>query len=325
MLNYLLYKPDSYQWMQFRHQIVRELAFCIASPPLLSAWPNNTTLNHGIDLPSAEFWQTQFNQYLPRLKQLDQNPDALQQHLRSARSSRLGIRFEHMLTFWLMDNQYHCYTLIGQSIKRMDGTRTLGELDFLLRNQITGQIEHWEVAIKFYLGEADFFADQWLGLNRRDSLGRKINHLHQHQFDMDLIDGQIIETRRAIIKGRLFYPLDRLATYDTAQQDSYSVASWISDKHLTGAWGTGIPSTPPHCVWRRAERLEWISPNDSAQSLITAPYWNNGLYFLVNSQNSVVFHYVLRIVDKRYSPLKNNNILQPNTYADDIFKHISIS
>ncbi len=325
MLNYFLYKPDSYQWMQFRHQIVRELAFCIASPPLLSAWPNNTTLNHYIDLPSAEFWQTQFNQYLPRLKQLDQNPDALQQHLRSARSSRLGIRFEHMLTFWLMDNQYHCYTLIGQSIKRMDGTRTLGELDFLLRNQITGQTEHWEVAIKFYLGEADFFADQWLGLNRRDSLGRKINHLHQHQFDIDRIDGQIIETRRAIIKGRLFYPIDRLASYDTAQQDPYSVASWISDKHLTGAWGTGIPSTPSQCVWRRAERLEWISPKDSAQPLITAPYWNSGLYFLVNSQNSVIFHYVLRIVDKRYSPLNNNNILQPNTYADDIFKHISIS
>lgn len=325
MLNNFLYQPDSYQWMQFNHQIVRELAFCIASPPLLSAWPNSTTLNHSIDLPSAKFWQTQFKQYLPRLKQLDQNPYTLHQHLLTARSRRLGIRFEHMLTFWLMDDQYHCYSLIGQSIKRMDGTRTLGELDFLLRNRMTGQIEHWEVAIKFYLGEADFFANQWLGLNRRDSLGRKINHLHQHQFDIDHIDGQTIETRRAIIKGRLFYPIDSLASEDSARPDNFSIPSWVSDEHLTGAWGTVIPSAPPHCIWRRAERLEWMSPKDLVLPSTTAPYWTNGLYFLVNSQNLVIFHYVLRILDKRYSPFKNNNILQLNTYADDIFKHLSIS
>lgn len=327
MLPSFSYQPDSYQWMQFKHQIVRELAFCIASPPLMRAWPNKAALNRAIDLPSAEFWQTQFQHYLTRLKQLDQNPFELEQHLLSARSSRLGIRFEHLLTFWLLDDQYHCYTLIGQSIKRMDGTRTLGELDFLLRNRTTGQIEHWEVAIKFYLGESEFFAEQWLGLNRRDSLGRKINHLQQHQFNSDHISGQTIETRRAIIKGRLFYPVDRLVTstnFDSTHQDINLAASWISHQHLKGAWGTVIPSTPLNYTWRRAQRLEWITPNASAKPLTTAAYWNSGLYFLLDRQNSVVFHYVLRIVDKRYSPFKNNNILQPNTYADDIFKRISI-
>ena len=76
MHNPFLFDTDSIQWMQFQHQIVRELAFCIASPPLLHAWPNQQQLNKirkDIELPTTQFWQTQFKHYLPRLKQLDQN------------------------------------------------------------------------------------------------------------------------------------------------------------------------------------------------------------------------------------------------------------
>ncbi len=324
MLNSFLFNPEPAQWMQFKHQLVRELAFCIASPPLLGSWPN-PLINQSIDLPSAQFWQTQFEHYLPRLRQLDQNPSALQQHMLTARSIRLGIRFEHLLYFWLLDDQYHPFKLIGQSIKRMDGTRTVGELDFLICNQITGHIEHWEVAIKFYLGEAEFFAEHWLGLNRRDSLGRKINHLQQHQFNVGEVDQYIIQTRRAIIKGRLFYPLSLLNSFSTlASPNVPKISPWVSAAHLIGAWGHIIPPTPHGCSWQRAERQEWIVPHDRISPEYVRPYWNNGLYFLVDHKDQVIFHYVLRIADKRRSPLKNNNILKLNTHAGDIFKLISI-
>lgn len=326
MHNPFLFDTDSIQWMQFQHQIVRELAFCIASPPLLQTWPNQQQLNKirkDIELPATQFWQTQFKHYLPRLKQLDQNPFELQQHLLTARSSRLGIRFEHLLTFWLLDDHYHPFKLIGQSIKRMDGTRTVGELDFLISNQLTGQIEHWEVAIKFYLGEADFFAEQWLGLNRRDSLGRKINHLQQHQFDVSEINEHVIQKRRAIIKGRLFYPLDVFDSLNGSLK-ALQPSPWVNEAHLTGTWGNIIPSTPPKHQWRRAARPEWIVAQDNVQPLSTTAYWNNGLYFLINSLNQVISHYVLRIADKRCSPLKSDNILKLNTHAADIFKQISM-
>ena len=309
--------------MQFKHQAVRELAFCIASSPILQTWPNAQQLNQAIDLPNDEFWQNQFSCYLTRLKELDQNPTELEQHLITARSTRLGIRFEHLLNFWLLDDKYHPFKLIGQSIKRMDGTRTVGEIDFLIHNQKTQEIEHWEVAIKFYLGEAEFFAEEWLGLNRRDSLGRKINHLQQHQFDVSKVDDHVIQKRRAIIKGRLFYPIEMFDALIEAQMLPQT-CSWVNPAHLMGAWGNFIPETPANHHWRRAMRPEWLAAQDEPHPTHSPKYWNNGLYFLVNSQSQIVFHYVLRISDKSYAPFKNNNILKLNTHAADIFKHISI-
>ncbi|XID75670.1 DUF1853 family protein [Alkanindiges sp. WGS2144] len=279
-------------WLQFKHPIVRELAFSIASPPLLHSWPNTPDLTEPINLPDAHFWRMQFEQYLPRLKQLDQNPHPLEQHMLQLRSTRLGIRFEHLLTFWLQDDSYHPFKLIGQSVKRMEGQRTVGELDFLIHNQDTGLIEHWEVAIKFYLGEAGFFAEDWLGLNRRDSLGRKINHLQQHQFNVNQVNDITINTRRAIIKGRLFYP-----------PGSLRVPDWVAKQHLHGNWGNNIPSTPSHYIWRRASRPEWIVPQYVERPAASLTYWTSGLYFLLNFQNQVVTQYMLRIADKRHKPL----------------------
>ena len=193
-------------WLLFKHPIVRELAFSIASPPLLAHWPESLALatNHlnpaqDIELPDDSFWQQHFVNYLPRLQQLEAHPLALEQHMLTLRNTRLGIRFEHLLAFWLQDSAYHPFTLLGQGIKRMEGQRTLGEIDFLILNQDTQNIEHWEVAIKFYLGEDNLQAEHWLGPNRRDSLDRKLKHLCQHQFNVSHTNDHTINLRRAIV------------------------------------------------------------------------------------------------------------------------------
>ncbi len=53
------------------------------------------------------------------------------------------------------DRDYHPFELLGHSIQIIDGAKTVGELDFLLHNHDTQQVEHWEVALKYYLAEAD--------------------------------------------------------------------------------------------------------------------------------------------------------------------------
>ena len=52
----------------------------------------------------------------------------------------------------------------------MKGTQTIGELDFLVYNTTEQRIEHWEVALKYYLGEKDLSLPYWYGLNREDTL-----------------------------------------------------------------------------------------------------------------------------------------------------------
>lgn len=290
-------------WLQFRHDIVRQLAFCIASPPLLQAWPDAST---AIDLPDQQFWLQHFQQYLPRLLQLDHNPQPLLQHVQQLRSTRLGIRFEGLLGFWLQDHAYHPYQLVGQSIKRMDGSRTLGELDFVLLNRETGQREHWEVAIKFYLGEASFFADQWVGLNRRDTLGRKLKHLQQNQFSLTGLKDIQVDVQRAIVKGRLFYPCHQ----------KVELPGWIAADHLNGIWGHYPPALTDNGFWRRASRPEWLTESGAISSQTANPqYWADGLYFFMQ-ENRVKTRYMLRannLIHK--SPYnRNSRILNPHRF-----------
>ncbi|RYY80470.1 MAG: DUF1853 family protein [Moraxellaceae bacterium] len=317
-------------WLLFRHPLVRELAFCIASPPLLAHWPASLAFNanqfisaQDIVLPDSQFWQQQFVNYLPRLQQLDTHPQQLEQHLLSLHSRRLGIRFEHLLAFWLHDNTYHPFTLLGQGIKRMDGQRTVGEIDFLILNQDTQKIEHWEVAIKFYLGEGHLNPEHWLGANRRDSLDRKLNHVCLHQFNVTHTDEHAIDLRRAIIKGRLYYPAGKPVHYP----------NWATPQHLTGFWGYTVPPAPKGFTWRYASRQEWMvaipdfmpinSPTDLGNE--THPvYWRNGLYLLLDTENKVVLHYMLRIIHKSPQSINLDNTLKPNLNAVDIFNQISI-
>ena len=73
---------------------------------------------------------TTFSKLLPRLKQLDEAPEPLLQFMSRLKSTRLGLRFENLLWFWLQEDQYHPYQLLGHSIQKIDGAKTLGELDF---------------------------------------------------------------------------------------------------------------------------------------------------------------------------------------------------
>ena len=39
------------------------------------------------------------------------------------KSTRLGLRFENLLWFWLQEDQYHPYQLLGHSIQKIDGAK----------------------------------------------------------------------------------------------------------------------------------------------------------------------------------------------------------
>ena len=252
-------------WTQFKTPIVRQLAFCIASPNILISIPTELNIKNDFELHHNHEWRTYYDSYEIRLHELDQAPHVLIDFLSRLKSTRLGLRFENLLWFWLLDDAYHPYRLLGHSIQKIHGATTLGELDFVVLNTISNEIEHWEVALKFYLGEDLLYLDQWFGLNREDTLQRKLQHFTDRQFQFSQALEHTIQRKLAVVKGQLFIPFD---------QNNPELPDWINTERRLGYWGTKIPSTS----FYRLQRQEWLCQND-APSSEAAKWWTNGLYY----------------------------------------------
>ena len=253
-------------WLQFKNLLVRQLAFCVSSPNILAAIPAELQLKHTFQLHCNATWARHFQNYRSRLLYLDLHPQELEAFLQQLKSTRLGLRFEMFIWFWLLDQAYHPYQLLGHSIQKIAGPKTLGELDFLLLNTETNKTEHWEVALKYYLAERDFSLAYWYGLNRSDTLVRKLNHFSQKQFQFEHALEYQIEHRFAVLKGQLYLPV---------QHTSEVIPSWVNCKRRLGYWGNVIP--PESSAFYRLDRQEWICPASHISSE-TAHWWINGLY-----------------------------------------------
>jgi len=210
---------------RFKHRHLRDLAWVICSPPLVSGQHNNT-----------HWWSQQdclaeFNDCLPALLHLDQNPEALELHLSTQKSKRLGHYFEALIAYWLMLSPN--YELLAQNIQIIQNKRTLGEIDFIIKELQSSQIIHLEVAVKFYLGSPPYNDPyRWFGMNTQDQLGKKVDHLINHQTQLsknyasDLLKlTDKIDKRHCLLKGRLFYP--------SPQQEP---PHGVEKSHLRGKW-----------------------------------------------------------------------------------------
>ena len=266
-------------WLQFKNLLVRQLAFCIASPNILAAIPAELVLKHSFQLHASKTWTKHFQHYHSRLLYLDQHPQELEVFLQQLKSTRLGLRFEMFIWFWLLDQNYHPYKVLGHSIQKIAGAKTLGELDFLLLNTETNQVEHWEVALKYYLAERDFSLAYWYGLNRSDTLVRKLNHFSQKQFQFEDALEYEIERRYAVLKGQLYLPVE------PTQQ---VIPPWVNLKRRLGYWGSYIP--PQNSHFYRLQRQEWICPASHVSSE-TAHWWINGLYLQKDKPNFYMFRH----------------------------------
>lgn len=264
-------------WLALKQPQVRQLAFCIGSPNILQSIPADLNLHFSFQFHDNKIWEDHIKTYWPRLQYLDQHPEALLSFLQKLKSTRLGLRFEMFIWFWLLDHAYHPYELLGHSIQKIDGRKTVGELDFVLRNTATAEIEHWEVALKYYLAEGDFSLPYWYGLNRSDTLSRKLNHFTQKQFQFEDALGQNIQHRFCILKGQLYLPEFSLRS---------PLPDWVNPARRIGHWGQYIPSGSEH--YYRLQRHEWICPQEFSSSE-DATWWTDGLYKQGNDERYYMF------------------------------------
>ncbi len=213
---------------QFKHRAVRDLAWVIASPPLVTG-----------KIDDVKWWSdsdcsAEFNDCLIALQQLDVNPKPLLSHLDELKNSRLGSIFEGFISYWLKISPN--YRELLQNIQLIEDKVTYGEIDFIIQEVATGKVIHLEVAVKFYLGSHPFEdAYRWFGTNVRDQLGKKIDHLKTHQTQLTKkFPKQVkhhcpktIDEKHCFIKGRLFYP-------QNITQPPKNI--FIGANHLIGEW-----------------------------------------------------------------------------------------
>lgn len=206
----------------FKHRCVQDLAWVIQSPAVISGIYNDT---HWL---SSNWWQTEYQDCLPALIALDNNPTPLQSALSQLKTKRLGERFECFVEQWLnISPNYRC---LAKNLPLRINKQTLGEIDFIIEEITSGKLIHLEVAIKFYLGIGNLdLAQNWYGPNLKDRLDIKFNSLTTHQTQLakkhpDLIPYKIDESW-CMLKGRMFYPCDSQAT-----------SKLFDSKHLRGCW-----------------------------------------------------------------------------------------
>ena len=194
-------------------QDFQNLSWVMRSPSLLKDFS-------GIPVSDAECLKW-WNPSASMLAQLEKDPEPLREYLdHHRRSGRLGNLFEVLIRFWLEG-------LLGvrelaQGVAIREGGETRGELDFIFRFPETAIIQHWEVAVKFFMCIAETpdgaqQMDHFVGQALVDRLDRKLALSIQKQLPL-IRDPQAREVlkqlgfygeiqSRLFFKGRLFYPL----------------------------------------------------------------------------------------------------------------------
>ena len=79
------------------------------------------------------------------------------------------------------------YQVLHENTQIIDGKITIGEIDFIIKNRMTGEVFHLELAYKFYLFDPTISMssiNNWIGPNRNDSLTQKLEKLTSKQFPL---------------------------------------------------------------------------------------------------------------------------------------------
>lgn len=179
--------------------------------------------------------------------------EQLHQKFNDSPHFKVGRYFESLVEFWLRNV---CQLEVLEHQKQIfAGTRTLGEIDFLYRNQ-SGNVVHLETAVKFYLhyvGE-HHSGSHFIGPNSNDNLEAKHTRLFQRQLKLAKEHFSEVSQSEALVKGRIFYRRD--------SQPPVEPPSFLAENHLKG-------------YWLYADELEWLDryESDAKFYIIRKPHW----------------------------------------------------
>ncbi|MFA0039507.1 DUF1853 family protein [Vibrio sp. 10N.261.52.A1] len=162
-------------------ELQRFYQWVISSPPLLEIKP-----------PISDLTVFSNHQKLDDTHTYDGNP-------------RLGFLYQHLCEQVIMTSDN--YSIKHDEIQINVEGRTLGAIDFILEDTSSQKLEHWEVAIKFYL----LHEQTWFGPNSHDQLDKKLDRMLCHQLGMSSSNAFVeqypeidVDSKHLLMQGRLY-------------------------------------------------------------------------------------------------------------------------
>lgn len=261
---------DTIDWARWRQQPVRDLAWCCIAPELITHLPATDATAYQPRLtPETLRW----------LDSLEQNPAPLQRHLSGVKSTRLGIYFEALWTYFWQHQRGIQLLAYNRQVQR-EG-KTFGAFDFLIAENSghRQQFLHIELALKFYLGAAAGSTRwcDWIGPNSRDTLENKLQHLCNHQLPLsqhaELAALQVIPgvplsvfQRRYLLRGYFYAPWQEPALQPLHANTTLPRQLWCHRGELKQVLAESF--TGHYC--KILVRDQWLSPALADGSLLPA-------------------------------------------------------
>lgn len=231
------------QALQFRQPVLRHLLWLAQARQLL----RGTAVFRPADYFKPEHWKT--------LTAWDADSSLLPSRLKAEPKRLLGLYVEELYHSLLED--LFGWSVLARNLPVYDDGRTIGEMDFLVRNPVSGAIEHHEIAIKFYLGYADGRGLQWYGPNPADRLDLKTRRMLDHQSQLCAHPAALpalealgirepVESR-LFMPGYLFYPTDRVLDAPRQADPGHARGWWLFVDQVDAALKQGlVPLDKPH-------------------------------------------------------------------------------
>ncbi len=250
-----------FSWQKASHPLVRELGWSLFSPPIA---------HFGGTAKDAR-WQPVLDEEARHLlATLEANPAPMVKALAALPDRRLGARFEAMWRFFLEHHSF--YQVLAANLQIIEAGRTLGAIDFLIRDLYSGQVIHLELAVKFYLyspgGASRGGLADWIGPNPDDDLAKKITHLKARQLPLttDATTMAVLkekglplpDVRVGLIRGYLFSPLTTKIIPGPMVEPDHLQGRWLR------AWQLArLNAVRTKTTFEVMAKDSWLDPNPS--------------------------------------------------------------
>ena len=215
------------------------------------------------------------------LAELDRSPDEVDAHFAQFATLPMGKYFEQ-LVFYLVEKDPR-FEIVLKNHQIADEKQTVGEIDILLRDTQSAALEHWEIAIKYYLQKTPSPQHAaMVGPNAVDNLAAKMKKLTDHQLPLSshptfqaMFDGASIENR-LFMKGQFFYHFQNKKVLPEYVRPEHEQAAWCFISQATLALDNSLR-------WKIIQKPDWIGP------------------FLPKPEEVVPFHDLLTLLKQHFS------------------------
>ena len=247
---------------QFKHPLVRELAWVVGSAPLM--------LDHGYKDVYQTLDQAWFDEVFLEgqdwFDTLEKNAEQLESVYEEFRNDLLGKRFEQWWNFFFEQNPRFEILLSNEQLRGQKST--LGEIDLVIQDQLRGEVYHLELACKFYLSAGNSpLWKYWIGPGGKDVLEHKMNKLVKqlkitdHPLAQELLQQRHIQRPKPILlmKGGFFHHLPDIPRVKTPKYATHNYPSgwWVFMKELRLILAN-------RGRWRVLQKDSWLCPQRTA-------------------------------------------------------------